>query len=342
MEGYRIYKLEIDHFRGYRDKREFDLYSLPDITVLSGPNGFGKTSFFDAMEWGFTGKLTRYCEPNEERSNSRFINFQPEEKDAKVVIEFGNETRRFVLTRQVSGTNGRSTDYGIDKSVLTIRDEDGNEFRQDKARELINELLITDEWKGKIDFEEVFSQYHLLTQDKLKNFVQGIKATDRYKQISQLFGTERFLDYFVKFKNFKEWVDKIASTQIAEKEKICKEIDLLKVQISAPIEINLGQYPNFDEYSKSLINEYNKVVKVANANGFNDVINDNHIENFRLFKIAIKSGKDFINKKIFDINQVHRVLQEIEINKDSYVRDKNNCSRMQKIIPKHGTYSIKG
>ena len=33
-----------------------------DLIVFDGPNGFGKTSFFDAIELLFTGKLRRYSE----------------------------------------------------------------------------------------------------------------------------------------------------------------------------------------------------------------------------------------------------------------------------------------
>ncbi|MDM0091650.1 MULTISPECIES: AAA family ATPase [unclassified Variovorax] len=49
--------IAIENFRAYRTKREFELGSA--VTVLYGPNGFGKTSFFDALDFAATGGIGR-------------------------------------------------------------------------------------------------------------------------------------------------------------------------------------------------------------------------------------------------------------------------------------------
>lgn len=53
----RIETLEIRNFRAYRKPQTFALGA--DVTVLYGPNGFGKTSFFDAVDFAITGGIGR-------------------------------------------------------------------------------------------------------------------------------------------------------------------------------------------------------------------------------------------------------------------------------------------
>src|SRR5262249_43184520 len=53
----RITGLEIQGFRGFPRTCIFDLDS--DAVVVVGDNGQGKTSFFDAILWGLTGKVAR-------------------------------------------------------------------------------------------------------------------------------------------------------------------------------------------------------------------------------------------------------------------------------------------
>lgn len=50
--------ISIKNFRAYRAPTEFPLGSA--VTILYGPNGFGKTSFFDAVDFVVTGSVHRF------------------------------------------------------------------------------------------------------------------------------------------------------------------------------------------------------------------------------------------------------------------------------------------
>ena len=54
----RLRSLEIESFRAYKQKQTFNLDA--DIVVLYGPNGLGKTSFFDAIDFVCTGRIGRF------------------------------------------------------------------------------------------------------------------------------------------------------------------------------------------------------------------------------------------------------------------------------------------
>ena len=52
--------IEVAGFRGFRNRTRVDLAS--GFTIISGPNGVGKSSLFDAVEYLLIGKLTKYGE----------------------------------------------------------------------------------------------------------------------------------------------------------------------------------------------------------------------------------------------------------------------------------------
>ena len=49
-------------FRNFRTFGQFDvgIAGAPGLVVVTGPNGLGKSTFFDAIEWGLTSKVQRF------------------------------------------------------------------------------------------------------------------------------------------------------------------------------------------------------------------------------------------------------------------------------------------
>lgn len=52
--------IEVEGFRGFRNRTRVDLAN--GFTIVSGPNGVGKSTLFDAVEYLLIGKLTKYGE----------------------------------------------------------------------------------------------------------------------------------------------------------------------------------------------------------------------------------------------------------------------------------------
>lgn len=55
----RLSEVTVQKFRAYRKPQSFSLDA--SIIVLYGPNGLGKTSFFDAVDYACTGRIGRLC-----------------------------------------------------------------------------------------------------------------------------------------------------------------------------------------------------------------------------------------------------------------------------------------
>lgn len=59
MNDVYLRKLKISGFRSYKSETEVTFPAGPGLTVIVGPNGLGKSTLFDAIEWGLTGELRR-------------------------------------------------------------------------------------------------------------------------------------------------------------------------------------------------------------------------------------------------------------------------------------------
>jgi len=71
-EPLTILSVSIENFRGFRDRQTIELDA--SATVVSGSNGKGKTSFFDAVQWLLLGSLSRLASLASRRSGEYIIN----------------------------------------------------------------------------------------------------------------------------------------------------------------------------------------------------------------------------------------------------------------------------
>lgn len=103
-----IKRLYIENYKLFSQK-EID-FSGALLSVFDGPNGYGKTSIFDAIELLITGKISRVkeCESIDGKTGYQTVFFaQNSEKDVILKAEFEDEDtdRYFVLGAKVKAAN---------------------------------------------------------------------------------------------------------------------------------------------------------------------------------------------------------------------------------------------
>jgi exonuclease SbcC len=95
--------LSIENFRAYRTKRDFELGSA--VTILYGPNGFGKTSFFDALDFAATGGIGKFNRAGTPVAKAaRHLDSQEGDKTS-VTLTFVTDGETHSLTRDLSDVN---------------------------------------------------------------------------------------------------------------------------------------------------------------------------------------------------------------------------------------------
>lgn len=99
--------ISIQNFRAYRKKKEFELGSA--VTVLYGPNGFGKTSFFDAIDFVVTGGIGRLKKASSSLAQLA-KHLDCEDDTAEVALTLVRDGKEHVITRNLATHNHAAID----------------------------------------------------------------------------------------------------------------------------------------------------------------------------------------------------------------------------------------
>lgn len=126
-----IKKVIINNFRGY-SYGTFEFFKDKDekrgLILLGGPNGYGKTSLLDAVEWCLSGTIRRIQEDYEirkETSNTLqrgLIRHNPSKKDVSVFIEADIQGNIITLER-IFDKNQESAAFSLDSTTLKVNGE---------------------------------------------------------------------------------------------------------------------------------------------------------------------------------------------------------------------------
>lgn len=180
-------KVEIQAFRAYDkvDDGTFDFTRIEDgenadFISLYAPNGFGKTSFYDAVEYGVTKNI------------HRFIKKQKFNQDtAKSEKSISSVNKQYILRNRYSDaslesfvklTTTKNGDPLIRKISSPIKG--GRDFKFD-SKETVNK-----------HFKEV-----ILSQEWIDAFLKEDKPEERYETFIEYFGDKKIDEYYKKLTN---------------------------------------------------------------------------------------------------------------------------------------------
>lgn len=167
----RITRLRAAYFRGFRDRINIPLDS--DLVILQGPNGSGKTTVAEAIEWLLFGSSQRQETQNLEAYEKRgalVAAQRPPESTTYVEVDIRTRTNRTHTLRRELITDG--TD---ERHFLKI---DGKE--------------VEDFSRFGLDNADRF--YPVVVQENLQHFIRST-GQQRRDQITRLLGLETLLDY---------------------------------------------------------------------------------------------------------------------------------------------------
>lgn len=168
----KLKKVVIEAFRAYKYKADgtfdftIDGNEPSDFVSIYAPNGFGKSSFYDAVEWALTNNVSRYIGDTYKNNN----------KVAAKGTKVEDEPQYILRNKDVEST--------VKTSVLVSTTEKDfprelNNIRVDSRDIRFND---NDTEEGTKSFRDI-----ILSQDAIDRFVRDIKPEDRY---------ELFMDYF--------------------------------------------------------------------------------------------------------------------------------------------------
>jgi exonuclease SbcC len=161
----RLESVTIQNFRAYRRPQTFAIGA--DVTVLYGPNGFGKTSFFDAIDFAVTGGIGRF-EPSGDAHFKKTAQHLDSKSEASVV-SFSFE--RNGVVRKVSRTvtdrkQGLLDGSNTDRKTILAELTSGSIPATDRVENFVSLFRAT----------HLFSQEH---QELTKNFQEDCQISSQ-------------------------------------------------------------------------------------------------------------------------------------------------------------------
>lgn len=177
----KIKKVEIQAFRAYDrvedgtfdfKRTEDGLYA--DFISLYAPNGFGKTSFYDAIEYGYTNNIDRLLK----NKNNKDI--------AKSGKNIANTDKQFIL-------RNRSSDIGLQSFIKLSTSK--------SADSVVKNIAIPRKGASDFKFEEKDTENSyfrevILSQDWISGFLKEDKPEDRYRTFMEYFGDKELDKYY--------------------------------------------------------------------------------------------------------------------------------------------------
>lgn len=223
MNKQRINKIYLKNFK-HVNEAEIN-FNNNNLIVLDGPNGFGKTTIFDAIELVITGKISRITNTIDRRLGYEYNLFSNKsEVDTEVRIEFENNGNRIVIAKRIDS-----------KRRFTQSDKKPDNWNVFQTY-LLPEFMSTFEYGNQIftkdvedildipDLERFFNLFYYVQQEENTLFLKK-SGKERMEAISSLFDTKEEERELSNIKNAKK---RISSKKGAISDQIKKTRFLLK------------------------------------------------------------------------------------------------------------------
>ena len=215
----RLTSLQISGFRAFTTRAAFDLDA--DVILLSGPNGSGKTSFFDSILWTLTGELPRFGGREPE-----IVSLYVPSRHARVELQCEDSEGHLL-------TVIRSVSRGEDPKLLVTTN--GVELEGAGAEAHILRLF----WPAALQttdprtaFCTALTRSVYLQQDLVRQFIESDTEEERFSVLSELVGAGRLGEYLRELESSRNaW-----SRTRTERERSLGEAEMRVREIEARLE----------------------------------------------------------------------------------------------------------
>jgi len=232
----KIKKILLYNFKNFRQKTIIDFSD--SITFLVGPNGFGKTTIFDAIELGLTGNISRITQTfqvtgeNVSYNKPFFQNDIYQPVIVKLWLEKSNG-EHLVIIREL--TNNSTTDGRLFAPKKSI--EQFKLFRQEEVTgenfiSIDNNVKVSEidqttvdnflEINGKYEIAKIFNLFNYIQQEETTFFLKKSEK-DRSNNLSFLVKTDEIEDRISKIEKVNKAISDKLGSLIKQQEKLTQQ-----------------------------------------------------------------------------------------------------------------------
>jgi len=325
----KIKAIKIEAFRAYEKLQTFDFRhnnseNVADLVVIYAPNGYGKTSFFDAIEWAITDEIARLKSTEaikqEVKSERGDILKNRNSNLLQGIVQIITETDDVFEKRTKKRTGNMKSDY--------------------RAGDL---EPISRELQGILDEKNTFCTTNMLAHDKITSFLQSYTAEDKTEALQIFWDTEGYSKILKVINNLYEEITKKEKTLSLEIVKDGKELKLYKYESSKENELkqlidsynlkNTNYNINTDKLIENIDNIIDKVSVILKVTRENKVKNEEEINTIELlisdFSDFMLRKKELENKKDLKEQYEKKILIISNIDKLDLKKNQLKIEQMQ-------------
>ena len=265
-----VKSIQITNFRSYFGVNNIDFKSNvnKNITLISGKNGFGKTSFLTALIWGFYGKLMSKVEKKYKTEihnaggytkfmNQQFNRSQKKDNFIRVVIKISEIMIPSMPCENI--TIMRTFNVLDSKESLEILiDGDSNELTEKIGFEtFINDFVLPREIAKFFffDSEKIVSLAEAKTKEELKSLSRAYSEVLGLKKYDDLKLGLRSLASSIKRRGVKDGALNVLNDLIEQQSSFLRELDFHEERIADTISQIEQNKINSDSLQEKLIRE---------------------------------------------------------------------------------------
>lgn len=327
----RVENINLSNFRAFEGEINLDFKldtgEIADVVIIHAPNGVGKTSIFDAVEWGLTGCVHRLDETIETQCKGNILKNRNINEDTEAYVQIECESGDKVIRK----TNRRSQNTDYNKGTIV----DGRA------------LTEYNDWKAMI-----------LPHSRIDGFVAASSPEEKFEEWGKLWDSEgKSKDTFSFISGLKKHTDKKKVKLEREVKELQDIVESIKIEESKYNEINstidiinnnsdksLRRMSDVLDY-EALYNLQVEVIeiieklKVEIMTLDDDVIKvmtlkgkmDNYQKNLQIIN-RYKSELELINSKISSMKRYLTDEQKINDNNIKILRIKNEVAELNSLL----------
>ncbi|MFS9152792.1 AAA family ATPase [Streptococcus infantis] len=240
----KIKKILLYNFKNFRHETVIDFSD--NMTFLVGPNGFGKTTIFDAIELGLTGDISRINQndpvtgENIKYNKPFFQNDISEPVIIKLWLEKSNVNQLVLVRKLINDRPGGGILYAPKRSIGQFKLFQQEEVTDENFSSLDNDIKLSEIDQTTIDnFLEIDGGYKLAKIFNLFNYIQQEETTfflkksekDRSNDLSFLVKTDEIEDRISKIEKVNKAINDNLKSLTEQQEKLTQqELDNIPYQ----------------------------------------------------------------------------------------------------------------
>lgn len=328
----KLGRMRIDNFKSFVEPVYFD-FSGADLVLFDGPNGFGKTTIFDAIELCFTGEISR-IKNTDDKTKSYHILKGDNSKPTSVKLEILDGAKTLLVIEVIIPANISGDAGKVAKYKSSIQRFEYHEW----SYEAENNPIVLDVDKlssllGNEKLDSTFKLFNYIQQEETNHFLKK-NENERHQEVSHLFGTVNETAKVSKLDalaiRLKDEIDKIYKPKISAKESELKLFSKPAHEENGAEELlGSGKIAILSDLSSSTIEQID--AHKSNLEGVDWILKNFQSYRDQKFNYKISVMTTQRHNELSDFIKIGSVTnyRELEQIKKQYLRWKKSCEKSE-------------